>query len=430
MIHPRCSLLLFALLAHIAHAENWPQWRGPFLNGSTTEANLPTTFSRTENVAWATPMPGPSGATPIVWGDRVFVSTVDSAANDLLALCLDIKTGKVLWSRKTGKDRKTPRNNMASPSPIADGKTVYFFYGTASLFAFDYGGQLLWQRDLERDHGYNTLMFGYSSSPLLHEGKLYIIAIRNTRRDRYRSAPPGRADSYLLAINAKTGRDVWKQIRPTDARDEAQEAYSTAIPFERDGRADILVFGADYLTGHDPDTGKERWRWASYNPTHIHHWRIIPSPVVAGDIVFVPGPKHSRGFAIRPEGTGKLGRKQVAWTFDKHIPDASTPLVYKGSLYLLDDDSKVLTCFDPQTGEQKWQGRLRTRAVIRASLTGADDKLYIISERHEALVLAADRFQILHRTTMGTRGLSRSTIVAAQGRLFIRTPDKLYCIAQ
>jgi outer membrane protein assembly factor BamB len=429
------ALLSLGLLAAVAQAENWPQWRGPFLNGSTTETDLPAEFSTTTNVQWAAPLPGPSGATPIVWDDRVFVSSPNQAAGTLLALCFDLASGRPLWSRRVGEDRKVARNNMASPSPIADGgwRQVYFYYGTGQLLAFDFDGKPLWRRDLEADHGHNALMFGYSSSPLLHDGTLYVIAVRNKRQDRYRRGPAGESDSYLLAVDPDTGEDLWKVVRPTDARDEAQETYSTAIPFPRDGATDILIFGADYLTAHDPATGAERWRWATYNPKKIHHWRTIPSPVVAGDIVFVPGPKHSTGFAIRPEGTGRLGQEHVAWTFEKHLPDASTPLVYQGRLYLLDDDRRVLTCLDPATGKPHWQGRLRTKAVIRASLTGADGKLYIISEKHEARVLAADRFEVLHRVDMATRstrGLTRSSIVAAQGRLLVRTPDRLYCIAK
>ena len=424
-------LVLLALAASLGRAENWPQWRGPFFDGSTTEANLPTTFSKTENVAWVVPMPGQSGATPIVWGDRVFISSVDEGARRLLAICIDAKTGKILWQKETGRDRRVARNNMASPSPIADGKTVYFFYGTAELFAFAFDGKLLWQRDLEKDHGHNALMFGYSSSPLLYKGKLYVVAIRNKRQDRYRQAPAARSESYLLAIDPKTGKDLWKVSRPTDARDEAQEAYSTAVPYEANGRSEVLVYGADYLTGHDPQTGKELWRWASYNPRQIHHWRIIPSAVVGGELVFVFGPKHSRMFAIRPDATGRLGSDHVVWTFDRLIPDASTPLVYRGRLYVLDDDNRAMTCFDPKTGEKKWQLKLGGRHVMRASPTGADGKVYCMNDVGEVTVLAAgDEPKILHRVSMGRRRFSRSTITAANGKLFIRTTESLFCIAR
>ena len=431
---PAFSAVVLALTAACSLAADWPQWRGPSFNGATTETDLPATFSRTENVQWVAAMPGRSGATPIVWGDRVFITSADAQTQDLLAICIDARTGRELWRRKTGKDSHPGRlNNMASPSPVTDGRTVWFHYGTQALVAFGLDGKPLWQRDLRKDHGHNAHMFGYSSSPLLFRGKLYITAIRNKRQNRYRRGPAAPAEDYLLAIDPDTGRDLWKVDRLTDARDEAQEAYSSAIPFERGGRAEILVFGADYLTAHDPDTGKEIWRWATYNPHRIHHWRIVPSPVVAGDVVVVVGPKHSTMFAIRPGGKGRIGKGHVAWTLDTAIPDASTPLYYQGRLYVLEDDRRILSCVDPTTGVVKWQERLGGRGVIRASLTGADGKLYCFYENAEAVVLAAgDTFKVLHRIilTDQRRSYSRSTIVAAQRRLFIRTDESLFCIGK
>jgi len=423
--------ILSVLIAVAASAENWPQWRGPAFNGSTTETDLPTVFSKTDGVKWVVPMPGASGATPAVWGDRVFVSTVDEAAGRILALCIDARDGKVLWRKDVGRDRKVPRNNMASPSPIADGKAAYFSYGTGEVFAFDFGGSPLWSRDLEKDHGRNALMFGYSSSPLLYKGRLYVVAIRNKQQNRYGQAPEGPSDSYLLAIDPQTGKDLWKQVRPTDAGDEAQEAYSTALPYEWNGRSEVLVYGADYLTGHDPATGKELWRWSGYNPRHIAHWRIIASPVVAGELVCVCGPKHSRLFAVRPEGAGALGEDRVAWTFDRLFPDAGTPLYYKDRLYVLDDDARVMTCFDPKTGARKWQLEIGGEFVMRASPLGADGKVYCVNDMGEVTVLAAgDEPKVLHRTAMGERELCRSSIVAAGGRLYVRTSTHLYCIGK
>jgi outer membrane protein assembly factor BamB len=418
-----------------ARGENWPQWRGPAFNGSTTETHLPASFSQTENVAWSVRMPGPSGSTPVIWGDRLFVSSVNSANGALVALCLEAATGKVLWQKPTGKDRPANQNNMASPSPITDGKAVYFFYGTGELFAFDLDGKDLWSRDLEKDHGRCALMFGYSSSPLLWQGKLYVVAIRNQRANAYGggggggAAAAGKSDSYLLAIDPATGKDLWKHVRPMAARDEAQEAYTTAVPFERDGKSAILTLGADALTAHDPQDGHELWRWEGYNTQRVNHWRIIPSPVVAGEIIFVPGPKHSKGFAIRPAAVDRLPAEPVAWTFDREIPDASTPLFYQGKLYVLNDDGRLLSCLNPADGKVIWQGKVPVDGVIRASLSGADGKLYIISETGEAAVLAAgEEFKVLHKVRMASGGRSRSTIVPAAGSLYIRTPETLYCI--
>ena len=421
---------LTALAAPLASAAEWSQWRGPAFNGSTTETRLPEKFSPTENVAWVTPLPGQSGATPAIWGDRVFVSSPDEKTGRLLALCIDAGTGKVLWKRETGQNRRAPRNNMASPSPITDGKTVYFFYGTAGLFAFDFKGDLLWSRDLEKDHGHNALMFGYSSSPLLYKGKLYVVAIRNRQQDRYGQAPPGETPSYLLAIDPRTGKDLWKQTRPTDAAGEVEEAYTTALPYEFGGRSEILVFGADYLTGHDAETGKELWRWGGYNPKHINHWRIIASPVVAGELVVAVGPKHSTLFAVRPDGAGRLDDSHVAWTFEKTIPDVSIPLYYQDRLYVLDDDRRIMTCLEPKTGAPKWQIELEGKHVFRASPLAADGRIYLMNEGGEVVVLAAgDPPKILHRVAMGDQEFCRSSIAAAHGRLYIRTADKLYCVA-
>jgi outer membrane protein assembly factor BamB len=422
--------VMLAAGAAAGRAADWPQWRGPALNGSTTEAGLPASFSQTDNVAWSVRMPGPSGATPAVWGDRVFVSSVNSANGTLVALCLEAATGKVLWQKATGKDRPAARNNMASPSPITDGKAVYFFYGTGELFAFDVDGKELWSRDLEKDHGRNALMFGYSSSPLLWQGKLYVMAIRSQRAGSYGGpAGAGKADSYLLAIDPATGKDLWKHVRPTGAQGESQEAYGTAVPFERDGKSAILVLGGDALTAHDLQDGHELWRWEGYNTQRINHWRIIPSPVVAGEIIFVPGPKHSKGFAIRPAAVDRLPAEPVAWTLDREIPDASTPLVYQGKLYVLNDDGRGISCLNPTDGKVLWQGKVPVDGVIRASLSGADGKLYIISETGEAAVLAAgEEFKVLHKVRMATGGLTRSTIVPAGGSLYIRTPETLFCI--
>jgi outer membrane protein assembly factor BamB len=420
-----------ALAAGTLGAENWPQWRGPFLNGSTTETGLPESFSPTENVVWSVPMPGPSGSTPIVWGDRIFVSSTDAAAETTLAMCLDAADGKTLWKYATGKDRKVPRNNMASASPIADGQTVFFYYGTGWLFAYDFKGKTLWARDLETEYGHNAHMFGYSSSPLLFDGRLYVTAMRNQRQDAYRQAPPGDAPSYLLALDPKTGKNLWKADRPTEARGEAQESYGTPMPYERDGRAVILLFGADALTAHDPAGGKELWRWEGYNPRRINHWRIIPSPVVAGDVIFVPGPKHSTGYAIRPAAVDRLGDNPIAWTLEKRVPDASTPLLYQGRLYVLDDDRRVISCLDPADGTVKYEQEIGMKGVIRASVTGADGKLYVLSETGEAAVLkAGDEFKVLSRSQMADDGLTRSSIVAAGGRLYVRTPQRLFCIGK
>lgn len=430
----RQIVVLLVVVVSLAFGAEWPQWRGPALNGSSPETGLPSTWSLTENVRWAVVLPGPGAATPIVWGDRVFISSTSKDTHELLAMCFEVKSGKALWQKTIGEDRRVPRNNMASPSPVTDGRTVCFTYGTGTLAAFDLAGQELWRRDLAKDHGFNALLFGYSSSPLLHGGRLYVTALRNRKPGQYaKRVPPGTdldpVDSYLMAIELETGKTVWHAARPTDALRESMEAYVTPVPMQADDGWQILLFGGDALTGHDVRSGKELWRWADYNPTKISHWRVVSSPVVAGDLVFVAAPKHSPLYAIRPTAQATLGPGHVAWQFPAMTPDASTPLFYKKRLYVLQDDRKVITCLDPKSGKVFWQGSLGGTAVFRASLTGADGKLFIMNEKGHVWVLeAGDTFRVLHQIAMG-KGPARSTIAVADQAIFIRTAGRLFCVS-
>jgi len=422
-------------LISVLQAGNWPQWRGPNLNGSCDETGLPETFNPTENVRWVLDMPGPGSSTPIVWGKRIFVTSVGKDAA-VLAMCVDTETGAVLWTHEADRNRRVPNNTMATPSAVTDGKTVCFAFGTGLLMAFTVDGEKLWERDLGKEYGYHAFMFGYSSSPLLLDGRIYQPAIRNPRPDQYKNQFPKEAsrnpvDSYLLCAELATGKTVWKVTRESDAQGETVESYVTPIPLVRDNRTEILLFGADYLTAHNADTGEETWRWSGYNPTKINHWRVVPSALVGDGLVYVAAPKHAPLYAIRPADSGHVTDSHVAWTLERLSPDASTPLLYRGRLYVLQDDRRIISCLDPKTGSSLWQGELGGRAVIRASLTGADGRIYGINEAGEAFVVSAgDEFKLLHTVSMGQGGPCRATISAANGSLFIRTADKLFCIGK
>src|SRR6185436_4882901 len=169
---------LAALTIPPSLAENWPQWRGPFFNGSTTEKNLPDKWSETENVVWKIPLPGQSGATPAVWGDCIFLSSPDAQKN-LLLLCIERKDGKVRWQKQVAVgDRKQGNNNMASPSPVTDGQNVFVLFGTGDLAAFDFSGKELWTRNLAKEYGRFANMWQYGASPLLFKGRLYVQVLQ------------------------------------------------------------------------------------------------------------------------------------------------------------------------------------------------------------------------------------------------------------
>jgi outer membrane protein assembly factor BamB len=264
------------LFTFAAQAENWAQWRGPAFNGSSPETGLPQSWSDTEGVKWKTPLPGPSGATPAVWGDSIFVSSPDENKN-LLLLCIDRKDGKVRWQKQIaeGADITKGRGNMASPSPVTDGKTVYALYGSGHLAAFDFSGKELWKRNLGADYGKFSIMWIYGASPLLFDGKLYVQVLQRTPApEEYPglAGAGGDRESYLLALDPATGKTLWKHVRPTEARVESMESYGTPIPhFGADGKAQLLVIGGDCLTGHEPATGAELWRGYGFNRKRGEH---------------------------------------------------------------------------------------------------------------------------------------------------------------
>lgn len=425
-------IALIMIVTVSAWATDWCQWRGPFFNGSTDEKNLPTSWSRTENVVWVSLLPGRSGATPVICNGRVFVSSMVGRSGDFVALCFDADNGKQLWQRRVGSvSRKFPNNNMASPSPVTDGKHVFFLYGSGDIVGFDYQGNEIWSRNIEKEYGNLALYFGYSCSPLLYQNKLFILVIR--RNKHYR--PPKAAsplDSYLMALDPQTGKTLWKQQRPTNAYDESMETYSTPIPFVRNGRTRILSTGADFLTAHDLDTGKELWRF-EYNKNKVRDSRIIPSLVTGDGLIFGTRHKHKGVFALETAGVNNSARNRIVWEFNGPSPDCSTPLYYKEHLYVLNGikHGKVVTCIMPKTGQKIWQGKIGGKGPWRASLTGADDKLYCINEKGKVVVLAAggNEFKILFQTKID-EGPMRSSIAVANGRLFIRTAKNLYCIGK
>jgi outer membrane protein assembly factor BamB len=419
--------MLAAAAAAPARAENWPQWRGPFFNGSTTEKGLPATCDAGARV-WAADLPGHSAATPIVWGDRIFASATDPATKGVLAMCLAVADGKVLWQKRVGDDLKAPNNDAATPSPCTDGKLAYFLYGTGDLAAFDFGGKCVWSRNVVKDYGNPCIKYGYSSSPLLYGGRLYVEMIRRAKPHFGEPGTDKPLEPYLLAIDAATGKDLWRHVRPSDADDESLEAYTTPMPYERGGRTEIVLVGGDYLTGHDPATGRELWR-LGYNPAHRGMWRLVAGCVAWEDLIYFAIPRGKGVWAARTGGSGKLPDAAVAWKFDAATTDSATPLVYGNALYVLDSDRKVIVCFDPRTGRERWRGDLKGSAW-RASPTGADGRIYCLSEDGEVAVLAAGgEFRVLSRTKLGG-GPTQASIAAAGGRLFVRTATKLSCFAK
>jgi outer membrane protein assembly factor BamB len=413
-------------------AENWPQWRGPNFNGSSTEKNLPASFSKTENVVWTVDLPGPSAATPVIWEDHVFVSSGDERTKTLQAFCIDRKTGKVRWQNETGVVYQRDNNsNTASPSPATDGKLVVFFYGNGDLVAYDLAGKAIWSRNIEKDYGDFAFQWTFAASPLLYQGKLFMQVLQRNVPVHNRGKTGG--ESYLLALDPATGKTLWRQVRPSKAVAESLEAFTTPMPFEFQGRKEILIAGGDDLTGHDPETGKELWRWGTWNPTRIGHWRLVPSPAAGDGIILACAPKKDPIYAIKAGGSGLLDDSAIAWKSDKGSDlssDVPTPLFYKGDFFILGDSRNSISRVEPRTGKVKWTTPLTSRSKIESSPTGADGKIYFMHFSGEVVVVDSEDGKILKTVAMGEPGdnKTRSSIPFAHGQLFIRTNTKLFCI--
>jgi outer membrane protein assembly factor BamB len=430
---PMRSFAFWAMLlaSSVAAANEWPQFRGPFFNGSTDEKGLPDKWSKTENVAWTADLPGPSAATPIVWGDRVFLSTADVKNDALVAMCLERGTGKVAWRHDVGKKiRQDTRSTYSAPSPATDGKLVVFFYGNGDLATFDVEGKKLWSKNI----GPFAFLWTFSSSPVLYDGKLYLQVLQRDTPVRGRGGI-GKIDSYLLALDPQTGKELWRHVRPAEAVAESLEAFTTPTPNENDGRKELIIAGGDALTGHDPQTGTELWRWETWNPKKIGHWRLVPSPVAGDGIVLLCAPKGDPVYAIKAGGKGQLGESHIAWASrDERAvsSDVPTPAYYDGDFFLLSDVRQSLSRVEPASGKVKWTTKTPGRAKYEASPLAADGKIYIINFDGQATVVEAESGKVLNTIPMeeSREDVVRSSISAAHGQLFIRTARKLYCVGK
>lgn len=436
---PRRVFFALWLLACVSsvQAGNWPQWRGPFFNGSTDETGLPDQWSRTDGVAWSVTLPGVAASTPVIWEDHVLMTGTDSATDMLQAMCLSRRNGQVLWRHDVAKGiSKDYRSNFASSSPVTDGQMAFFFYGSGELAAYDLDGKPRWARNIEDDCGQFAFQWTFSSSPLLFHGKLYVQVLQRDEPVDGRGLPGRFNESYLLALDPQTGKTLWRHVRPSEAAAESREAFTTPMPYTIGGVPQLLVAGGDALTGHDPETGKELWRWGTWNPERIPHWRLVPSPVAGDGIVLACAPKRAPIYAVKAGGAGVLGDDCLAWVSREAkavSADVPTPAFYDGDFFVLSDVRKSLSRVEPRSGAVKWTVPTPGSAKYEASPLAADGKLYLINFDGEVAIFRAADGELLRTIPMDEPANGeavRSSIVAAHGQLFIRTSRHLYCVGK
>ena len=422
------SLIIVGLIMPVAFSADWPQWRGPTFNGISTAKNMPGDISSPDSILWSLDLPGDSSATPIVVGNRVFLVSNGPEAHKLYAICADLDSGKEHWRKQLDEaPDPLPRNTMSSCSPVADQERVYFLFGTGLLTALDFDGNEVWSRSIG-DQSEIAQQFGYSSSPLLLDGCLYLQILRSQWRSDTPFDQYSDKDSFLLCLVATTGETVYKEHRKSDAQGESHDSYTTPMPYIQDGKTAIVLQGGDCTTGHDAATGKELWRFTD-NPKKQTHWRLIPTPVIMDELIFNSQPRGGLAYAFNPNDTTQNNVDSAEWVYNERATDVPTPAYYKGKLYMLNGVQKTLTCFEPKTGEVLWIGELPDNRRFWSSPAIADDKIYMVDEMGDVVVVSTDKFEILSSTKLGGR-TCKSSPALVDGKVLIRTAKKLICLGQ
>lgn len=415
---------LLTLQPQPSQAESWPSWRGPRGNGVSGETDVPLRWSRSENVAWRVDMPGAAGATPAVWGERVFVSSQDG--DELVLLCLNTD-GALLWRRPigSGSDRyRGDEGNNASPSPMTDGQHVWVSMSNGAIACLDMEGDVVWSGNLQDKFGRFKIQFGMASTPVLHEGRLYLQLIHGD----------GKAETHeavVAALDAATGKELWRAPRVTQAHTENEHSYASPILYRDEERQYLVTHGADYAVAYDLDSGRELWRLGGLNPhddpQRRYHptLRFVASPGFAPGIIVVPTAKNGPVVAIRPDGRGVLGESSILWERADNTPDVPSPLVHDGLVYLGRENGNLL-CLEAETGVEVYQERT-VRDRHRASPVYADGHVYLTARNGTVTVVKAGReFEIAAQNELGEE-MSASPAIA-NGTIYLRTFSALWAI--
>jgi outer membrane protein assembly factor BamB len=386
------------------------------MDGVSKETSLPVSWDKEKNITWRLAMPDVTGSTPIIWGDQIFLHVAEGGK--LWLWSVDRNKGEPVWKKQIADgDVRVRKGNMSSPSPVTDGKTVWVLTGNGIVKAFDFAGNELWARDLQKDVVKFGLNHGYGSSPLLFRDGLYIQILHG-----YKTDDP----SYVIRLDTKTGRTVWKVERPTDAIVESPDSYTTPAIAWKDGKAQLIVTGGDYVTGHDLNSGAELWRAGGMNPRNNPMNRIIASPLVMDDLVVVPT-RVSPMQVFRTFGSGTVTDSHLVWA-TPNGPDVPTP-VSDGKLLYMVNDRGIVYCFDAKTGKEVYGGQRIKPAIYSSSPVLADGKIYISNEEGLTTVIkAGPTFEVLAENPLDDYILSSPAV--SDGQIFIRTKGHLYCIGQ
>lgn len=407
------TILLLLAAAATASADDWPAWRGPGRDGVSAEKGLPTTWGVGTNVAWKLPLPGVAGSTPVVAGDRIFLTSPGADGAQVLLICVGTD-GKPRWERTLGEGARDAKN-AASASPTTDGKSVWAYAGTGDLACFDVDGKELWRADLQKRYGRFRIQFGMTSTPVVAEGAVYLQLIHS-------------GGAWVLALDAATGEERWKAKRESDGVEECEHSYAS-IQY---GAGLLVSHGNDYAIGHDPKSGAELWRLGDLNPKEKYNktLRFVSSPLVTSDLIVVPTAKNGAVVGLDPKAKGKVDRANAAhqrWRIESGTPDVPSPLLLDGLVYLSGTNG-TLTCLDAATGATVYKER-PDKDGHYASPVAADGKIYLTGRSGLVSVVAAGRAYRLLATNEIKDPVDASPALSG-GRIYLRGAAHLWAVGR
>jgi outer membrane protein assembly factor BamB len=415
----RFGLCLIAILISVPalRAENWPQFRGPTGQGISSETNVPLKWSATENIAWKTPLPGQSWSSPIVWSNYVFTTTATDAGESCRVLALDSRTGKILWNNEVFNQvprHKQARNTFATPTAATDGERVYACFGDGSFAALNFAGVIVWtNRDYPffGEHGLGTAL-------RLHEGSLIMARDGSSDgQDKTLGWQKSWDQSYVLALDAKTGHQRWKT-----GRGLSRISHGTPVVCEHEGRILVVSEAGDVLQGFDFNTGDRLWS------DEVIGEGKVPSPVVGEGLVFTAGGWGGKETikAFRLGGSGDLKKANLVWEQKKGMPKVPSMIYLKPHLFVVTDGG-IACCLKAATGEIVWQERLGGN--FSASPVAAEGHIYFVGDNGETSVIeAGPEFKLLAKNPLGETVQASPAI--SHGRIFIRTEKSIFCIGK
>ncbi len=410
------AVFLLALSQHLS-AEDWPSWRGPSHQGSRGGEGYPTRWTA-DSVLWKVELPGKGASCPVVWKDRIFLTTPAAGLNSVLAFD---RKGKEIWRTSLGQEKPPKHKQLgtsSNASPVTDGEGVYVYFKSGDFAGLEMDGSIRWQRNLTKDFGPQELYWDQGSSPVI-VGDLVILPRLHG------------GDSWVAGFDKATGEIRWKSERNYKVPAENDNGYTTPIPIRHGDRDAVLVWCSDHVTTYAADDGSLLWSCSGFNPKGNKLWPPIATPVVSGDFAVIPvgrdDRKQAQIHAVKLGGKGDVTASHRAWERDDFGVFVASPIAYEGRVYLLRHKGRVV-CLDPATGKPFWEAAFpRAADAYYASPVIAGGILY--AAREDGMVFSArigKRFELLGENVMEEQILASP--VPFDGHLLLRGSGHLFCV--